>query len=172
MTATPGARSPTGLDQAARRHGETTFAHADEPVQRKIVGAFADGSLNGQIWDQLPAKTAWTVVMRSVLSAFYSHPWTWNEIGFGGPAYPRGYMRLAEGPAGAEPDEAPEAFGLDPVAGRPTARDAMRTTVKRLAKGAVGPVETTRASCSMSTAAAFPAGPRWPATATRMRSTC
>ncbi|MGZ4228704.1 MAG: gluconate 2-dehydrogenase subunit 3 family protein [Solirubrobacteraceae bacterium] len=104
-----------GLDQAARRHGETAFAHADEPIQRKIVGAFADGRPNEQIWDELPAKTAWTVVMRSVLSAFYSHPWTWNEIGFGGPAYPRGYMRLAEGPAGAEPDEAPEAFALDPV---------------------------------------------------------
>ena len=29
-----------------------------------------------------------------ILAAFYSHPWAWNEIGFGGPAYPRGYMRL------------------------------------------------------------------------------
>ncbi len=35
--------------------------------------------------------------MRSVLSAFYSHPWAWNEIGFGGPAYPRGYARLGAG---------------------------------------------------------------------------
>ena len=29
-----------------------------------------------------------------ILAAFYSHPWAWNEIGFGGPAYPQGYMRL------------------------------------------------------------------------------
>ena len=35
--------------------------------------------------------------MRAVLSAFYSHPWAWNEIGFGGPAYPRGYARLGVG---------------------------------------------------------------------------
>ncbi len=40
--------------------------------------------------------------MRAVLSEFYSHPWAWNEIGYGGPAYPRGYMRLgATGPARA-----------------------------------------------------------------------
>ena len=35
--------------------------------------------------------------MRSILGAFYSHPWAWNEIGFGGPAYPRGYSRLGAG---------------------------------------------------------------------------
>ena len=35
--------------------------------------------------------------MRSMLAAFYSHPWAWNEIGFGGPAYPRGYARLGVG---------------------------------------------------------------------------
>jgi hypothetical protein len=44
---------------------------------------------------------AWSVVMRYALTAFYSHPWAWNEIGFGGPAYPRGYMRMG----GREPHE-------------------------------------------------------------------
>jgi hypothetical protein len=50
--------------------------------------------------------------------AFYSHPWAWNEIGFGGPAYPRGFMRLG-GPGGAigvrEPFEKPGATHEDPV---------------------------------------------------------
>lgn len=104
-----------GLDEAARTRGAERFAVADEAVQREIVAGFADGALAGGVWDRLPASTAWTVVMRAVLSAFYSHPWAWNEIGFGGPAYPRGYMRLAEGPAGADPGEARETFGLDPV---------------------------------------------------------
>jgi len=53
--------------------------------------------LRGEVWDQLPAARAWGVVMRGVLSAFYSHPWAWNEIGFGGPAYQRGYARLRAG---------------------------------------------------------------------------
>jgi hypothetical protein len=53
--------------------------------------------------------------MRAALSEFYSHPWAFNEIGFRGPAYPRGYMRRNMGPTGVDPDEPQEAFGLDPV---------------------------------------------------------
>ena len=34
---------------------------------------------------------AFAVVMRHICEAFYGHPWAWNEIGFPGPAYPRGY---------------------------------------------------------------------------------
>ena len=42
----------------------------------------------------------------AILAAFYSHPWAWNEIGYGGPAYPEGYMRL--GPLSIlEPHERP-----------------------------------------------------------------
>jgi hypothetical protein len=104
-----------GLDEAAQAQGAPGFEHADEELQRDLVEAFADGDLSSGAWESLDVETAWTVVMRAVLSAFYSHPWAWNEIGFGGPAYPRGYMRLAQGPAGADPGEAREAFGLDPV---------------------------------------------------------
>jgi hypothetical protein len=54
--------------------------------------------------------------MRHALAAFYSHPWAWNEIGFGGPAYPRGYMRMGVGDhRGRDPHEGEEAFGPDPV---------------------------------------------------------
>ena len=33
----------------------------------------------------------WSLWTRSACTAFYSHPLAWNEIGFSGPAYPRGY---------------------------------------------------------------------------------
>jgi hypothetical protein len=49
-----------------------------------------------------------------VLSAFYSHPWACYEIGFGGPAYPRGYMRLG-GVGPREPFETTGATAEDPV---------------------------------------------------------
>ena len=66
-----------------------------------------------------PSPTpAWSVCMRMTLSGFYSHPWAWNEIGFGGPAYPRGFMRLggATGSAAArEPYETRGATDEDPV---------------------------------------------------------
>jgi len=90
-------RVARGLDAAARQHGSDEFATAPWSVQWQVIQSFSEGSLHGEVWDELPAKRAWTVVMRAVLSAFYSHPWAWNEIGFGGPAYPRGFARLGAG---------------------------------------------------------------------------
>lgn len=88
------------------------FAELDPQGQRELVGQFAAGELD---WPDLNVTRAWGVVMRGALSAFYSHPWAFNEIGFRGPAYPRGYMRRNMGPTGVEPDEPREAVGLDPV---------------------------------------------------------
>jgi hypothetical protein len=86
-----------GLDAAARQHGTKEFATAPWEVQRQVVDAFSQGQLHGEVWEELSPKRAWSVLTRAVLSAFYSHPWAWNEIGFGGPAYPRGYARFGVG---------------------------------------------------------------------------
>jgi hypothetical protein len=87
-----------GLDSAVVQHGvQSGFAAAPTDVQREVVQAFSEGKLHGEVWDDLPCDKAFSVVMRAVLSEFYSHPWAWNEIGFGGPAYPRGYMRFGVG---------------------------------------------------------------------------
>ena len=106
-------RVALGLDAAARQHGVGDFAGAAVDVQRAVIQAFSDGKLHGEIWDELPPSRAWSVVMRAVLSAFYSHPWAWNEIGFGGPAYPRGYARLGAGQR--ESWERAAAFEVDVV---------------------------------------------------------
>jgi hypothetical protein len=88
------------------------FEELSARERHDVVAGFADGRLDGLAID---TSSAWSVVMRGALGAFYSHPWAWNEIGFGGPAYPRGYMRLQVGLAGREPHEADEAFDVDPV---------------------------------------------------------
>ncbi len=106
-------RVAKGLDAAARQHGAGDFAGTSSEVQRRVVQAFSDGELQGEIWDELPPKRAWSVVMRAILSEFYSHPWAWNEIGFSGPAYPRGFARFGIGQR--ETWEAAPAFELDPV---------------------------------------------------------
>lgn len=99
-----------GLDQSARERGhEDGFAAAGSECRHEIVQRFSEGELG---WE-LPVTKAWGVVMRGVLGAFYSHPWAWNEIGFGGPAYPRGYARLGAGQR--EHWETPPEFAADPV---------------------------------------------------------
>jgi hypothetical protein len=107
-----------GLDeQAAERAGAASFATADADVQLAIVADFADGGLQGGAWEQLNVTRAFSLVMRGVLSCFYSHPWSWNEIGFGGPAYPRGYGAFGSPHLGEQESwETEEAVHVDPVA--------------------------------------------------------
>lgn len=101
-----------GLDEAARAGGAESYSAASKELQVTLADEFADGKLEGAVWQKLNAKRAFSVVMRSVLAAFYSHPWAWNEIGFGGPAYPRGYSRLGVGLS--ESWEGEDAVGADP----------------------------------------------------------
>ena len=55
---------------------------------------------------RMPVHRFWAMLMEDCVTAYYSHPWAWDEIGFGGPAYPRGYMRLENGlPEPWEKDE-------------------------------------------------------------------
>jgi hypothetical protein len=86
-----------GLDETARARGSEQFAATGDEDREAIVADFAAAKLSGGAWDELNVKRAFSIVMRGVVQAFYSHPWAWNEIGFGGPAYPRGYVRLAVG---------------------------------------------------------------------------
>jgi Gluconate 2-dehydrogenase subunit 3 len=106
-------RVAAGLDAAALQHGAIDFTGASQDIQERVVQAFSEGTLHGRVWDELPPSRAWKVVTRGALSAFYSHPWAWNEIGFGGPAYPRGYGRLGVGQR--ESWEGAPAFERDPV---------------------------------------------------------
>jgi hypothetical protein len=112
-----------GLDEAAGARGAASLAAAAADVQMDVCTAFAHGWLAGGVWERLDVAKTWSVLMRDTLAAFYSHPWAWNEIGFGGPAYPRGYSRLGIGLS--EAWEGEEAFSLDPV------RDVQRRGIDR-----------------------------------------
>jgi len=81
------------------------FPHLDWARQGELIGAVQE--LGDGRWHGLPAAHVWSLWTRYAASAFYSHPWAWNEIGFGGPAYPRGYRNL--GVDRREPWEVPDA---------------------------------------------------------------
>jgi hypothetical protein len=50
-----------------------------------------------EIWDRMPPHRFWLLILQDVVEQYYAHPYAWDEIGFGGPAYPRAYMRLERG---------------------------------------------------------------------------
>ncbi len=104
-------RSLTHLDSDAHeRHGRG-FAALSRAEQARLVQRVQD--LIGEQWHDYPAKQVWSLWTRYACSAFYSHPWAWNEIGFGGPAYPRGYLN--PGIDAREKWEVPDHHNVDPV---------------------------------------------------------
>jgi hypothetical protein len=107
-----------GLDEEAGKRGADRFATLSVTRQLEVVHDFANGKLYGGAWATLNVSRAWSVVTRDMLQQFYSHPWAWNEIGFGGPAYPRGYSRFGSPhlqSAEREEWEGKEAYVRDPV---------------------------------------------------------
>ncbi|HVC31952.1 MAG TPA: gluconate 2-dehydrogenase subunit 3 family protein [Chloroflexota bacterium] len=87
-----------GVDQAAQAHFRRPFVDLTDDQQDVVVRLIADGSPPGAAWQYLPAQRFWIyVVLRQVCSIYYAHPISWDEIGFGGPAYPRGYSALNHG---------------------------------------------------------------------------
>ncbi len=62
-------------------------------------------------WHGLRASHVWSMWTRYACTAFYAHPAAWNEIGFPGPAYPRGYKNAGVGKR--EPFEVADASPAD-----------------------------------------------------------
>lgn len=104
-------RGLEGLDQTARAlFGDAArFRDVDAAQQHEVLEVIRRGDPPGEVWQAMPAKRWWVfVALRQVTGLYYAHPYAWDEIGFGGPAYPRGYFALNFGnPEPWEPREVP-----------------------------------------------------------------
>jgi hypothetical protein len=79
-------------------------------AQDYIVKSIHDGEKLAahEIWERMSIHRFWHLLVQDCVVAYYSHPWAWDEIGYGGPAYPRAYTRLEGGlPEPWEVDEQP-----------------------------------------------------------------
>lgn len=100
------------LDADAFVRCGTAFADAGETDQMAMIQAVQD--LGSGDWHGLPAAHVWSLWTRYACTALYSHPAAWNEMGFPGPAYPRGYKNAGVGKR--EPFEVEDADpGDDPL---------------------------------------------------------
>lgn len=88
-------RGLAALDAEARKRHNGAFATLDAAEQDALLRAAQEGELADPAWGDMPCKVFFMKrVLADVVSAYYSHPTAWNEIGFGGPASPRGYVRM------------------------------------------------------------------------------
>ena len=101
-----------GLDQTATAlFGEQVrFSALPEDQQHQLLERIRAGDPPGEVWQRMPARRWWVfVALRHITGIYYAHPYAWDEIGFGGPAYPRGYFALNFGlPEPWEPREVGE----------------------------------------------------------------
>jgi len=80
--------------ESQARHG-SGFAALSASEQDALLGMMHRGELSGPAWEGLGAKDFFTKRMLSdIPGLYYSHPTAWSEMGFGGPASPRGYVRM------------------------------------------------------------------------------
>ena len=80
--------------EAMQAHGAGfTSLGADE--KDALLSQMQQGELTSPAWGEMPPKTFFkTRMAHDIVFAYYAHPTAWNQIGWGGPASPRGYVRM------------------------------------------------------------------------------
>lgn len=80
--------------EAKARYGRR-FHELTPMLQDDLLRLVQNGEVHDKVWRSLPAKLFFQKrLLHDIVSSYYAHPRSWNEIGFGGPASPRGYVRM------------------------------------------------------------------------------
>jgi hypothetical protein len=88
-------RGLDALGAEARAAYAQPFHVLHASAQDELIGRMQAGDLRHPAWGDMPCALFFTSrVMSEIPHAYYAHPTAWSEIGFGGPASPRGYVRL------------------------------------------------------------------------------
>ncbi|MET3552854.1 gluconate 2-dehydrogenase subunit 3 family protein [Burkholderia sp. 567] len=86
------------LDAMARHAHDRPFASLDGNDADALLHTVQQGRIDPKVesaWAGMDPRTFFAKrVLMDLCGAYYSHPFAWNEIGFGGPASPRGYVRM------------------------------------------------------------------------------
>lgn len=81
-------------EDSAGRFGRE-FADLSEEEQDDLLRLISEGQVTGPSWADMTVRRFFTaVLLKEIVGTYYAHPAAWSEIGFGGPASPRGYVRL------------------------------------------------------------------------------
>lgn len=74
------------------------YTDLDTSMQQTVLVQLSQGSLEqASFWVNIPQKPLFQKLLDWTVEAYCSHPLIWSEIGYAGPAYPRGYMRTQLG---------------------------------------------------------------------------
>lgn len=87
-----------GLDaiEAEAKHAhDCAFDYLCDPDADILLRSIENGAARLPAWGSLSSKLFWDWrLLPDIVAAYYAHPSAWSAMGFGGPAAPRGYVRL------------------------------------------------------------------------------
>lgn len=88
-------RGLKGLEAIAKaKHGASYHLLSDDE-QDALLKQMQQGELKDDEFETMPSDLFFDKrLLFDITSAYYAHPTAWSEIGFGGPAHPRGYVRM------------------------------------------------------------------------------
>ncbi|HEY3916619.1 MAG TPA: gluconate 2-dehydrogenase subunit 3 family protein [Stellaceae bacterium] len=88
-------RGISALEAEAHRIANVAFHRLDVAEQEALLRACQEGQLVDPAWRGMDSALFFSKrLLPDIVKAYYGHPIAWNEIGFGGPASPRGYVRM------------------------------------------------------------------------------
>ncbi|KAF2989883.1 gluconate 2-dehydrogenase subunit 3 family protein [Methylocystis sp. MJC1] len=84
-----------GIDGEAGRLFSAAFSALEPSSRDAVLRAVQNGEVEASLWRDLDPKSFFSdMLLKTIAGLAYSHPAAWSDIGFGGPASPRGYVRL------------------------------------------------------------------------------
>ncbi len=84
-----------GIDEEARARWRCGFIELPDNLKDAVLRSVQHGDTLSDAWRGMPAKEFFrSVLLHEAVGVYYAHPAAWSEIGFGGPASPRGYVRM------------------------------------------------------------------------------
>jgi hypothetical protein len=83
------------LDAEAEAAYGARFHALSGADQDTLLERMQKGELSNSAWGDMAPKTFFKMrLARDLVMAYYAHPIAWSEVGWGGPASPRGYVRM------------------------------------------------------------------------------
>jgi hypothetical protein len=88
-------RALAAIDGESKSRYGRRFHELGALLQDDLLTAIQNGDVDDKAWRELPPKLFFQKrLLHDIVSSYYAHPAAWSEIGFGGPASPRGYVRM------------------------------------------------------------------------------
>lgn len=86
------------IEAETERFGAPSFGELTPAAKDRLLAAMRDGKLKSHAWGGMaPERFFRDRIVGELVTSYYAHPSAWSAMGFGGPASPRGYVRLEPG---------------------------------------------------------------------------